>query len=425
MVDAARIAVVRACPGDPLEARALTRELAERYFVFDACVGGGRRVDVHPLVLSPAMHADAVRAAEDVARTVGAVAAVAHEDEGERAAYGLHADTLRLARASWRSGDHACLARVDLLLDEQGTFRACEINADCPGGHNEALGLPRLARVAGFTGGVNPTTVVDAAAHRLQQLACGGAVGLVYATAYAEDLQVCALLARKLMALGTEALLAPPTAPRTRGRELSFGPRPLRALYRFFPTEWMAGQRNIGDIAAAVESGRVRTLSSFAHIFAQSKVAFARAWTHEPTLAPADRDVLAARVPFTADAADIPMAELVGDRAGWVLKRAMGRVGDQVFVGALFPQAEWSTLVRDVLAARATGERWLAQRYVRQATLPTPWGPRYVTLGAYVMDGRFVGYFARITKETHVSHDALCVPVFVASSEEGVPCAAR
>ena len=35
-------------------------------------------------------------------------------------------------------------------------------------------------------------------------------------------------------------------------------------------------------------------------------------------------------------------------------------------------------------------------------------------LGAYVLDGRFVGYFARLSEDSHVSHDALCVPVFVA-----------
>ena len=55
---------------------------------------------------------------------------------------------------------------------------------------------------------------------------------------------------------------------------------------------------------------------------------------------------------------------------------------------------------------------WLAQRFVRQRTVPTPWGNRYLTLGAYVQNGRFVGYFARITPRSHVSHDALCVPVF-------------
>jgi len=38
-------------------------------------------------------------------------------------------------------------------------------------------------------------------------------------------------------------------------------------------------------------------------------------------------------------------------------------------------------------------------------------------LGVYLLDGRFVGYFARLTSESHVSHDALCLPVFVAAKE--------
>jgi hypothetical protein len=74
--------------------------------------------------------------------------------------------------------------------------------------------------------------------------------------------------------------------------------------------------------------------------------------------------------------------------------------------------AEWAVLVSEVLALCDAGQSWIAQRFVRQRAIPTPWGDRYVTLGAYVLDGRFVGYFARITPQSHVSHDALCVPVF-------------
>jgi hypothetical protein len=94
------------------------------------------------------------------------------------------------------------------------------------------------------------------------------------------------------------------------------------------------------------------------------------------------------------------------------VKRAYGRVGDQVYVGDLFNEVGWTAIVNDVLAACARGESWIAQRFVKQRSVPTPWGDRFVTLGAYVMDGRFAGYFARITPESHVSHEALCVPVF-------------
>jgi hypothetical protein len=93
----------------------------------------------------------------------------------------------------------------------------------------------------------------------------------------------------------------------------------------------------------------------------------------------------------------------------------MGRVGDEVFVGQLWNDEAWALVVDEVLQRAAGGECWIAQRFVEQQPVPTPWGDRLVTLGAYVLDGRFVGYFARITPTSHVSHDALCVPVFAAA----------
>jgi glutathionylspermidine synthase len=404
---ASSVAEVVPVGADPLSDPSLARDLASRFLVWDAFVAGRRRVDVHPLLLPRALHDAAVEAAETVTREIGRVAARAHSDVAERARYGFDDDVLRLAEASHAAGDDASLVRVDLLLDAEGHWKACEINADCPGGHNEALGLPRLARAAGFSSGHDPTFVVPRLVARLAALAEGGAVGILHATGYAEDLQVCALVARELERAGTSAILAPPTAPRLRGGDLCIHGRPVRALYRYFPTEWMSGQRNVADVARAIESGRVRTLTSPAHIFAQSKLAFARAW------AAGASEI----IPETHDLAETGRDAIVGARASWVVKRCLGRVGDQVFVGELLRDDEWGPLVDHARARAASGERWIAQRFVRQRALPTPWGDRFVTLGAYVMDGRFAGYFARITPQSHVSHDALCVPVFVVTEE--------
>ena len=387
---------------DPLREASLARELASRFLVWDAFVAGRRRVDVHPLVLPAEMHAAAVRAAEGVVAAVGRVAARAHDDAKERALYGFDGDVVRLAAASRASGDDASLVRVDLLLDESGAWKACEINADCPGGHNESLGLPRLARAAGFLAGRDPTHVVAGLVARLTALAGGGTVGILHATGYAEDLQVCALVARELHRAGVRSILAPPTAPRLRGGDLCIHGEPVRALYRYFPTEWMSGQRNVPDIARAVSFGRVRTLTSFAHIYAQSKLAFARAWKDGPS----------ELMPETHDLREVPRETLMADRGGWVVKRAMGRVGDEVFVGELFRDDDWAAAVDGARSLASGGEAWIAQRFVRQRPISTPWGDRLVTLGAYVQDGRFAGYFARITPRSHVSHDALCVPVF-------------
>jgi hypothetical protein len=402
---------------DPLEEPRLLSGLTREYLIWDAFVAGVRRVDLHPVVLGEALHRSAVATAEHVARTIGAVAARAHVDPAERARYGLHADVLHLARASFEAKDDAALVRVDLLLAEDGTWQACEINADCPGGHNEALGLPRLAREAGFTGGTDPTRVVDALVRRIKELATDaagnvGAVALVYATAYAEDLQVCALIQRALQRSGMVALLASPTAPRLVDGAITVRGVPVRVLYRFFPAEYMEGQRNLGDLEQAIAAGTLRTISSFSNIFAQSKLAFARAWS----LADAGHILHAEldAIPATWELGDVSRDLLVGARHDWVIKRAFGRVGDEVFVGPLIPEAEWPDLVDWVIerASEAKHERWIAQRFVRQRAIATPWGPRFLTLGAYVLDGQFVGYFSRVTPDSHVSHGALCLPVF-------------
>ena len=405
--------------GDPLSRPEVLRELTGQYFVWDAFVSGARRVELQPLVLSPSLHADAVRAAEGVVRVLhDRVGARALSDRTERALYGFSADTDRLALASHRGSDSASLVRVDLLLGHDGRWRACEVNADCPGGHNESLALPHLARDAGFIGGLDPTRVVDMLVQRLATMArtetgVSGSVAIIYATAYAEDLQVCALVRARLARIGVRAHLVPPTAPVVRDGNVYVKGDRVTALYRFYPTEWMEGQANIAGLADAIEAGRLRTLSSFARMYSQSKLVMARAWSLADTLDTEDRAIVAAHVPITLDVAEMPRATLIAGRESWVLKRALGRVGEDVFVGPLFDDASWAGIVDDVIALRETGDRWIAQHYVPQKAFPTPWGERLVTLGAYVLDGRFAGYFARITPESHVSHDALCVPVFV------------
>ncbi len=394
--------------GDPLRVPSLLRELEQRYLVWDAFVSGQRRVDLHPIVLPRALHDRAVHVAESVMRDVSRAASHAHGDPAERVLYGLPASAMRLAEASHFAHDDASLVRVDLLIGEDGDFHACEINADCPGGHNEALGLPRLARAAGFTHGHDPTYVVPALARRLANLATASgadAVGMIYATAYAEDLQVCAIIRRELRRLGVEGILAPPTAPELGpdGRLMLRGV-PIGALYRYFPAEYMEGQRNVSAIAQAIASGRVRTLSSFAHVYTQSKLSLARALAHDAHLA---------HVPETYDLLDVPEAQLRQEREDWVIKRAYGRVGEDVIVGPLCQKDDWELSLTAVQGERRRGESWIAQRFLKQKPLETPWGPRLLTLGVYLLDGVFVGYFARITTASHVSHDALVLPVFV------------
>jgi hypothetical protein len=411
-----RISVEPLALRDPLSHPLFERELAQRYFLFDAWVEGNRRVNLHPLVLSPELHNQAINAATAAARLIDRVAERALSDTEEAARYRFSADVQRLAQAAHRAGDGGRLVRVDLLLSESG-WQACEINADCPGGHNEALGLPRLAQAAGFSHGHNPTTVVEDLASELMAMRDGeGAIALIYATAYAEDLQVCALIQRELKWRGAPTILASPTALRRRGRRLYVGDQRVSVLYRYFPTEFMEGQRNLADIAAVVADGGVRCLSSFAAIYSQSKQAFARAHALRAEFSPDDARALA-YLPRTYALADLPAGELLAAPARFVLKRALGRVGEEVFVGSLLSAADWEKAVAMATSDCESGEVWVVQEFVPQRRIESPYGPLLVTLGVYVLNGSFAGYFARLTPESHASHSALCLPVFVQLEE--------
>ncbi len=411
MISAPR--VVRACVGDPLSLPEMILELEQRWLLWDRCVAGGRRVDVHPLVLGEAAHVEAVCVAERAASLVFRAGERASSDAAERALYKLHPDVEMLAASARAGGDTTTLVRVDLLLQDDGRFVACEVNADCPGGHNETLALPRIAKMAGFRDGHDPTTVVPRLVERLVALSGGrgsprGAIGLVCATAYAEDLQVCAIVERMIKERGGRALRVPVTGPKASedGAGVAYRGERLSVLYRFYPLEYMEGQANVAALARATERGELASVSAFSTIHAQSKLAMARAWHAEPEAA---RGIFPETFAFGA----LDGSVLGRERAGWVVKRDLSRVGDHVVVGALQTDEAFRATLDGVAEAEADGEVWIAQRFIPPGHVPTPWGPRCLTLGVYLLDGVFAGYLARLTTASHCSHDALVVPVFV------------
>jgi glutathionylspermidine synthase len=416
VIETARV-VPLACD-EPLAMPGVSRALGHDYFIWDAYLAGQKRVDLHPLVLTADLHERAMRAAEAVVKSVDAVAAKALASEAEAVRYKLAPDIAQMAAASHAGGEKASLMRVDLLLGADEQWFACEVNADCPGGHNEAYGLPRLARQLGFARGHDPTRVLEDLADELVRLSGGpgspkGLIAITFATAYADDLQVCALVERAVNQRKGRVVRAPFMAIKGDGDGVSFRGERVSVLYRFLPLEFMEGAKNVDAIARALEKGTLTSVTRASAIYAQSKFAFARAWALADDLPPDVGRAIERYLPESYDLSEIPQERLVAERAQWVMKRAFGRVGDEVLVGALHSDEDWAHATRLVRAHVAIGEVWIAQRFVPQRFIETPWGNRLVTLGVYVQNGRANGYFARVTPESHVSHDALVIPTFV------------
>lgn len=415
---------VRALPlSDPLTSPELWHALRHEHFVWDAYVAGERRVDLHPLVLSPEAHADALAAVRTTLYALAHTKALAFGSDSELGTYGLAPTAARLARASYAANDATSLSRIDLLLGEDGRFRPCEINADCPGGLNEADGLPALLGRAGFPGSTFVSRVVDALADKLVALSGGrgsprGMIALALATAYSEDLQIAALVERTVRQKGGVCERVSPTQLSVREGTCFVGQHPVSVLYRYFPTEHFAELPVAEALASVVARGALRTVSSFADMVAQSKVSFARVHAHLNALPPELAQAVASRIPETRLASRAP--HVAHERSGWVVKRALGRVGDEVFVGPLETDEDWTRLCLGASDASASGDPWIVQRFVPQRAIQTPWGPRYLTLGAYTMDNEMLGYFARLSPIVHTSHDALVVPVVVRSERAGL-----
>jgi len=415
------------CGDDPLtHIPSLDKELQHTWLVWDAWTGGRRRVNLHPIILTRSAHREAMRVAERAFALVRDAGERASKDPEEARRYRFHPDVNRLADASRSANDMDSVARVDLLLREDGRFVACEVNADCPGGYNESLALPRLSRAAGQRLHTDPTNVAHRLADLLVERSGGrgsprGVIALAYATGYAEDLQICALLERLILDRGGRAVRVAPTALRqdpngadavaiktSRKHARTESYERVSVLYRFYPLEYMAGQKNLDAIVRAVRSGALVTVSSFASIHAQSKLSMARAFAH-------DRRAALEVFPETYAFADVDRAQLIAEQSSWVIKRDLSRVGDHVFVGPLCTPADFAEIADEVSWAERDFDHqaWIAQRFVPQASIVTPWGPRLVTLGVYLVNGSFSGYFARISETSHCSHDSVVLPVFV------------
>jgi hypothetical protein len=358
------------------------RDLCFLYGKWDVHVAGRQTFPPGCLVLSRSEHEEAVRVAEGLAQACAAARATFRRDASHDAWLGIPATVAAAARASPTGPG---ITRIDLFLTRDG-WRASECNDDVPGGHNEAIGLPALFADALPDGTHVPGDLPDALLGLLRPKQ--GAVGLVHATAYSDDRQVMQLVAKLLAAEGIPSVLASPAHLEFDGRARLLGTE-VECIYRFFPAEWLPLVPTWRTWQDALAAG-LPMVNDLSWAFTQSKAAFAR-------LPPGEG------IPRTGGMEMYDEAMRTPER--FVLKPAYGRVGEGVVMGAETPPETWRKRLGQARRSRQGGFV-LQERFHPTTVEVAPGDPRTVCLGAYVVAGRFAGYYTRIADGPLVAYDA-------------------
>jgi glutathionylspermidine synthase len=400
---------------EPLPSREFAR--LRRRAIFDCCKWDPQVEDVStiadvPIVLTARAWSELSALAESLARET-----VAAENE-LRALPTLH-EKLALPRAlvkAIRGGAKRTrptsgprLIRFDFHHTTDG-WRISEANTDVPGGLNEASGLPRLM-APHYPGTV---TCGDAAgaysAAVMGRLGTGAHIALAHATAYADDRQVMTYLARCLTGLGARTSLVSPSHLRWRDGHAHIAAEwatdAVDAIVRFFPAEWLPNLAETCGWDQFFRNASIAVSNPATAILTQSK-RFPLTWDALCTVLPTWHALL----PETRDPRDVPARE----REDWVLKPALGRVGEGVGIAGVTEPQE---MIRIVRASRRYASEWIAQRRFTTTTLrvgDVEWCP---SIGVYTIDGRVAGAYGRLAARPLIDGRARDAAVLVSRVDD-------
>jgi hypothetical protein len=297
------------------------------------------------------------------------------------------------------------LIRFDFHDTDEG-WRISEANTDVPGGLNEASGFARLMAPyypwAGSTG--DPAGAYCEAL--LQRAGAAPVIALVHATAYSDDQQMVASLARTLEAAGARTHLASPAHIVWRnGRawlDAAWWRGPLDLVVRFFPSEWLPMLPH-GSAWPMFFGGATTPLSNPGTALLTQSKRFPLVWDELRTPVPTWRALL----PETRD----PRQAAWRDDPGWLLKPAMGRVGEGIGLSGVASAADMRKIRR---GATWWPSHWVAQR--RFAARPLGHNvPSFACLGVYTVDGRVVGAYGRTARRPLIDGQAADAAVLQAA----------
>jgi glutathionylspermidine synthase len=383
-----------------------------RRLIFDCCKWDPQIEDVNtlsnvPLVVTREAWQELTALGAALARETLAIEAELIARPELHARLGLpRAVRAALARAAvgGASPGVARLVRFDFHHTRDG-WRISEANSDVPGGLNEASGFPGLM-APHYPGVELPNDPVDGYIDTLLgDRSPGTRIALLHATAYSDDHQMMAYLARRLRSRGALPMLASPAQVRWHnGRAHVEGDGwqgEADLLVRFFPGDWLADLPD-PEWKRFYAGARTPISNPASAMVTQSKRS-PLTWPELRTPIPTWRALL----PETRDPREVPWRE--SDE--WVVKPVLGRVGEDVAIRGVITPTDWKRVQK--MCARHP-EEWVAQRRFRVTPVELAGAVVYPCIGVYTVDDRVVGAYGRLATRELVDARAADAAVLLA-----------
>lgn len=386
--------------------RTLRRRMIFEHGKFDPRVGDVEVMAPFPIILRPEAWDEIARAAEALA----AEAMAAEQELMDRPELHRSLGLPRSIRAALRRGDAPVSIARQIRFDFHWTtegWRISEANTDVPGGYVEAAGLSRLM-----------------AEHHTDARACGdpmevlvrtvdsgtdpdSIIALVHATAYTDDRQTMAAMQRRFEAMGRRAVLVAPDHITWRGGKArldrAWASGNVGATIRFFPAEWLANLPRRTAWSYFFSDSTTPQSNPACALLTQSK-----RWSLLTDRLKTPLEHWRTFLPETRDP-----REVAWKRAdGWVIKPALGRVGEGVGIQDVTPEKEKRRIDR---ACSWFPGHWVAQQRFQPVPMETDDGPVYPCLGVFTIDGCARGAYGRVSRMPLIDQHAMEAAVLVAA----------
>ncbi len=303
------------------------------------------------------------------------------------------------------SAGSARIMRFDFHFTTHG-WKISEANTDVPGGFVEASGFTSLIseQYPGTSFSSPADMLADAMAETAREHRI---VALVHATAFTDDRQVMVFLAKKLEHRGIQAVLVAPDHLRWANGKASVASDwfngPVDFVFRFFPAEWLPNLPRRCDWFHFFHGSETPLCNPATALLTQSK-RLPIVWNQLATKAPAWRRLL----PETAALSQVDWS----NERDWVLKPALGRVGESIGLYGATDEKEWKSIRK---AARRDPDEWIAQRRFEPVPLFLNNEKTFPCIGVYTIDGRAAGAYGRISSNGLINHRAQDIAVLVAN----------